>query len=93
MKPHPMVPGVSVTVGMGDMLYSTVITEALGSDLTLHLLSLYADPREINLRNELAHGLLGIDRLHEGHVTRTIHTLLVFGFLDRLPAVRKVSSI
>jgi lysyl-tRNA synthetase, class I len=44
-KPHPGIPGASVVVGMGDMLYGeTAVTEALGPDLVLYFLVRYADP-------------------------------------------------
>lgn len=88
-KPHPTVAGVSVAIGMGDMLYSEEITDALGPDLTLHLLAVYADPRGFNLRNDMAHGLLTVDRLHRGHATRIIYTLLLLGIWDRLAETRK----
>jgi lysyl-tRNA synthetase class 1 len=56
-KPHTRIEGVSVAINMGDILYSKDIMEALGSDLTLHFLTLYADPRGFNIRNDLAHGI------------------------------------
>ena len=46
---------------MGDILYDDAITSQLGDDLTLYFLSLYADLRGYNLRNELAHGDLDAD--------------------------------
>jgi len=48
---------------MGDMLYAKDVKEALGDDLTIHFMALYADPRGFNLRNDLAHGLLSADRM------------------------------
>jgi lysyl-tRNA synthetase class 1 len=53
-KPHPTIQGVSVAIGMGDMLYTKDVRDALGDDLTIHFLALYADPRGFNLRNDLA---------------------------------------
>jgi lysyl-tRNA synthetase class 1 len=64
---------------MGDILYSREIATALGEDLTLHFLAIYADPRGLNLRNDLAHGLLGPGRINRGQANRLTHTLLVFG--------------
>ena len=44
-----------------------------------HFLALYADVRGLNLRNELAHGLLHRGALH-GHMARLVlHSLLVLG--------------
>lgn len=90
-KAHPRVTGVSVNIGMGDMLYSPEIKDALGPDLTLHLLAMYSDPRGFNLRNDMAHGLLAPDRLSRGHTTRIIHTFLVLGIWKHLVEARKNS--
>jgi Domain of unknown function (DUF4209) len=78
-KPHATVPGVGVAFGMGDILYSDELTQALGPDLTLHFLALYADPRGMNLRNRVAHGLIKPEATHTNVVELLIHTLLVFG--------------
>jgi lysyl-tRNA synthetase class 1 len=43
-KPHPVIPGVGVAINMGDILYAERITAALGPDVTLYFLALYADP-------------------------------------------------
>lgn len=77
---------------MGDILYSKGITAALGPDLTLHFLTLYADPRGFNLRNDLAHGLLRADRIHFPLACRVIHTLLVLGIWDELAEARKAAG-
>jgi hypothetical protein len=45
-KPHAKIADVGVAVGMGDILYSTDVTEALGSDVTLYFLEppILSDP-------------------------------------------------
>jgi lysyl-tRNA synthetase class 1 len=78
-KPHGTVADVGVAIGMGDILYSKELTPALGQDLTLYFLALYADPRGMNLRNRVAHGLIRPDAIDENLVRLLIHTLLVFG--------------
>jgi Domain of unknown function (DUF4209) len=88
-KSHPTIPGVSVAIGMGDMLYAKDVKEALGDDLTIHFLALYADPRGFNLRNDLAHGLLGAGGMTMAVASRVLHTLLVFGIWDALVKARK----
>jgi lysyl-tRNA synthetase class 1 len=88
-KPHPTIPGVSVAIGMGDMLYAKDVKGALGDDLTIHFLALYADPRGFNLRNDLAHGLLGAGRMTMAVASRALHTLLVLGIWDALVKARK----
>jgi len=83
-KAHPKVKGASVAINLGDILYSDDITEKLGADLTLYFLSIYADPRGLNLRNELAHGQLELASMTD-HVARLlIHTLLVLGLWKEL---------
>jgi len=62
---------------MGDILYRAEITEALGPDLTLHFLALFADPRGFNLRNQVAHGQ--VDDVTSSVVEMLILTLLIFG--------------
>jgi lysyl-tRNA synthetase class 1 len=78
-KPHGTVAGVSIAIGIGDILYSADVTEALGPDLTLYFLALFADPRGDNLRNRVAHGLISPNSVDLNKVNLLIHTLLVFG--------------
>jgi lysyl-tRNA synthetase class 1 len=83
-KAHPKVKGASVVINMGDILYSDDITEELGADLSMYFLSLFADPRGLNLRNDLAHGQLNLASM-TGHLARLlIHTLLVLGVWKEL---------
>ncbi len=49
---------------MGEILYNQKVAEALGPDVTLHFQALYADPRGMNLRNEIAHGLIEGDQFY-----------------------------
>jgi lysyl-tRNA synthetase class 1 len=88
-KPHSTLPGVGVAIGMGDILYNDEMRERLGPELTLHFLTLYADPRGFNLRNEVAHGLIGANGIHHAVATRIIHTLLVFGIWEVFAKRRK----
>jgi len=83
-KAHPKVAGTSVAIGIGDILYTAHVTDVLGPDVTLHLQALFADPRGLNLRNEMAHGLLGASAF-DGHLARLlIHCLLVLGIWKEL---------
>jgi lysyl-tRNA synthetase, class I len=92
-KAHPKITGVSVAVNMGDLLYSQEVTDALGADITLYLLTVYADPRGFNLRNDMAHGLLGAGQMSGNMASRLIHTLLVLGIWDQLAQARKAQVI
>lgn len=81
-KPHPKFKGAQVAVTMGDGLYSKETVEALGphgADLTVHLATLYADPRGPNLRNEVAHGLLARSQMEEQTVLWLIQTVVLLG--------------
>lgn len=89
-KAHPKIPGASVVVNMGDILYMKEVTDVLGRDITLHLLTLYADPRGFNLRNEMAHGFMSSDQMDAAHAARIIHTLMLLGVWDQLAEARKV---
>jgi len=80
---------VGVAVNMGDLLYSREITDALGPDITLHLQTVYSDPRGLNMRNDMAHGLMSADQMDENAANKIIHTLLIVGIWDQLAAVRK----
>ena len=88
-KAHPKIPGTSVAIGMGDILYTKEVTDALGPDITLHLLTLYADPRGFNLRNDMAHGLMSAEQMNGNVAAKQIHTLLVLGIWDSLSKARR----
>ena len=91
-KAHPAVPGASVAINMGDMLHAPAIIDALGQDIALHLQTLYTDPRGINLRNDLAHGLLAADRMSLAVASRVLHTLLVLGIWRELANARRTPA-
>ena len=88
-KPHGTLKGVDVSINMGDILNSKDVTEALGPDITLHFLALYADPRGRNLRNNLAHGLITRRAASRDVTNWLIHSLLIFGIWDKLAEVRR----
>jgi lysyl-tRNA synthetase class 1 len=88
-KAHQKIRGASVAINMGDILYSDEMAEHLGPDLMFYFLSLYADPRGLNLRNDVAHGLLDAGSMHDHVVRLLIHTLLVLGLWKELAAARR----
>lgn len=85
-KAHPTVKAASVVLNMGDILYNDELRAAFGPDISLHFISLYADPRGHNLRNQMAHGTLEAEAMHQGTANLLIHTLLVLGVWDELVA-------
>lgn len=86
-KAHPTVEGAGVALTMGDILYSKESSEALGPDLTLYFQALFADPRGMNLRNDVAHGLIKRHQVTEHRVRLLIHSLLVFGAWKELSSI------
>jgi lysyl-tRNA synthetase class 1 len=90
-KAHPRFKGAQVAISMGDIVFNKDTIAAFGPkgpNLALHLAALYADSRSMNLRNELAHGLLDWRAMHPGTLLWVVHTLLVLG-LWRSPADNK----
>jgi lysyl-tRNA synthetase class 1 len=87
-KPHPKVSGTSVVIGMGEILNNAKVAEALGPDTTLHFQALYADPRGMNLRNEVAHGMMSSDRFYFHLGNLVVHSLLILGLWKEFGAKR-----
>jgi lysyl-tRNA synthetase class 1 len=88
-KAHPTVPGTSVAIGMGEILYNAKVAEALGPDATLHFQTLYSDPRGMNLRNEIAHGLMDADQFHWHLGNLIVHSLLMLGLWKEFGQIGK----
>ncbi|WP_354097957.1 DUF4209 domain-containing protein [Bradyrhizobium sp. S3.2.12] len=78
-RPHPTVSETSVAIGMGEILYNQRVVAALGPDVALHLQALYADPRGMNLRNEIAHGLMDAGQFYWHLSNLIVHSLLILG--------------
>jgi lysyl-tRNA synthetase class 1 len=85
-KAHPSIPGASVALSMGDILYNSAIQQQLGPNLTLYFLAAYADPRGYNLRNQIAHGLMRPGAISEHTLNLLVHSFLVFGLWEELAA-------
>jgi hypothetical protein len=83
-KAHPRMKGVSVAINMGDILSAAEILAALGENLTLHFQALYSDPRGLNLRNRMAHGLMDSSDFGDQLSGLIIHSLLMLGFWKEL---------
>jgi lysyl-tRNA synthetase class 1 len=88
-KTHPKVSGTSVAIGMGEILYNDKVAEALGPDATLHFQALFADPRGMNLRNEIAHGLMDADQFYWHLGNLIVHSLLILGLWKEFGEKRK----
>jgi hypothetical protein len=76
----PMVPdresrGFEV-IGMGRILHTESFKKKVDPTLRLHLRALYTDPKGLNLRNRLAHGLASPEMLARGTANWVLHSLL-----------------
>jgi hypothetical protein len=84
MGESPMTPsrggGGFETLGMGAVLNTASFRTKMDPTLRLHLRALYTEPKGINLRNKLAHGLAGEEMLGRGMANWVIHTLLAIRF-------------
>lgn len=78
-RKHPTMPDREVAIGMGEILGNDKVKAALGPDLLLFFKVLFSDPRGLNLRNSVAHGLLDRGLVNSVVGDRLIHTLLVLG--------------
>lgn len=68
---------------LNDILREPVIKTSLGDDLRLYLLTLLADERGHNVRNNICHGLTLPEQLNEGLSTQTLHALLAVSLIRR----------
>jgi Domain of unknown function (DUF4209) len=73
--------GGFMAAGLGDVLHDARFRTHIPTDLRFHLRVLYSDPRGINLRNEVAHGLAAPALFDRGVANWVVHTLVVLGLL------------
>jgi hypothetical protein len=81
--------GGTMVKGMGDVLRDGVFRRDELKDVGFHLRALYTDPRGLNLRNKLAHGLVHEGFLGMGIAHLVVHSLLLlaaFRIVSRPPA-------
>ena len=63
-----------------------------GPNVTLHFLAMYADSRGMNLRNEIAHGLISADAFYWHLGNLIIHSLMIFGLWKEFGAAAPHSA-
>ncbi len=80
MKHDPNAGGFEV-IGMGAVLSHPVFRASVQKDIRFHLRALYTDPRGINLRNHLAHGLAHLGLLGMGVANWVVHSILLLAIL------------
>jgi len=60
-----------------ELLRDTRVTDALSSDVALYFRILFTDPRGVNLRNNVCHGISPADSLGIGLADRVLHAMLI----------------
>jgi lysyl-tRNA synthetase class 1 len=63
-----------------------------GPNVTLHFLAMYADSRGMNLRNEIAHGLISADAFYWHLGNLIIHSLMIVGLWKEFGAAAPHSA-
>jgi hypothetical protein len=91
-KAHPTVPETSVAIGTGEILYNQDVAEALGPDAALHFQALYADPRGMNLRNVIAHGLMHADQFYWHLGNLIVHSFMMLGLWKEFGKIGKTNK-
>jgi hypothetical protein len=73
--------GIMDAKGMNDVLGDERVRQVLTENLWRYLTVVYIDKRGMNLRNDLAHGLVPAAAFNEGLADRVFHTLLALSVL------------
>jgi hypothetical protein len=79
-RPNAKVSGSKV-IGFGEVLDKPIFKTGSLKDVGFHLRALYTDPRAMNLRNKLAHGLAHGATLDTGAANMVVHSLLLLTVL------------
>ncbi len=87
VKTVPRHPGIRDAKNMNDVLEDERVRTALTEDVWRYLSVLYIDRRGgLNLRNNLAHGLLRDEAFNRAIAGRVVHSLLVLSLVRRAEA-------
>ena len=80
--------GLMQTRGLGEILHDRLFRQLIDDNVRLYLLVFLADPRGINLRNRVAHGLLEHDQVERALTDRLVQVLFAlscFGLKEEDP--------
>lgn len=78
---RPNQSGGFYSITLGDVLTAPAFKAKFPADLRFHLRALYTDPRALNLRNHLAHGLMHPSAFHRGIGNLVMHSVLLIAML------------
>lgn len=82
-KSVPRHPGITDVKNMNDALGDVRVREVLTEDVWMYLTIFYIDRRGMNLRNDLAHGLVPVEGFNQPIADRVFHSLLVLSLLRK----------
>jgi hypothetical protein len=68
-------------ISLGEILNHERFRAAVPEDIRFHFKVLYQDPRGLNVRNELAHGIASFELFGLGLANMVVHSLIVIGVL------------
>lgn len=77
-KPGPDGGGFQM-ISLGDVLSHERFKAKVPEDIRFHFKALYQDPRGLNVRNELAHGIAAFELFGLGLANTMVHSIIVIG--------------
>lgn len=80
--------GVTKEIALGELLKAPALSAGLGEDFSFYLAFLFTEQQGLNLRNDVAHGLLTAQAAHEGAATLVVDVLLRLRTLAITPAAQ-----
>jgi lysyl-tRNA synthetase class 1 len=89
IPPHksvPRHPGITDVKNMNDALGDSRVQEVLTENLWRYLTVLYIDRRGLNLRNDLAHGLVSAEAFNQPIADSLFHSLLALSLMQKVKA-------
>lgn len=93
-KPDPNGGGFQM-ISLGEVLNHERFRAAVPEDIRFHFKVLYQDPRGLNVRNELAHGIAAFELFGLGLANIVVHSVIVIGVLRAIgqPLGREASGL
>lgn len=82
-KSVPRHPGITDVKNMNDALGDQRVQGVLTENVWMYLTVLFIDRRGINLRNDLAHGLVPVEGFNQHVADRVFHSLLVLSHMRK----------
>jgi hypothetical protein len=83
--------GITDVKSMNNVLEDARVRDMLGENLWRYLTVLYIDRRGLNLRNDLAHGLVSPQSFNQLIGDRVVHSLIVLGMIRAKAPVQQAS--